>query len=125
MLKKAMIDPRRSDQRIDNCRPIAIDIVKTLVQVLPSVCCSIYEATCLQPLLRQLSMVSLGLGNCLVQNSITDISHAVQLQDLTFGADNKSLSNNLNILSQTRRGVLVNIKSADKHICPVLSRPKS
>lgn len=62
----------------------------------------------------------------MVQNSISDISHAVQLQDITFSADNKSLAINL-MHSKTEkegRGVVINIKSADKHLCPVSSLRK-
>lgn len=57
----------------------------------------------------------------LVQNSITDIGHAVQLQDITFNTDNKSVVIKLkhSKTDQEGRGAVVNIKSVDKHLCPV------
>lgn len=45
MLKNAMIGLSRLDQRKDNRMPITLDILKALVQVLPLVCRSLYEAT--------------------------------------------------------------------------------
>lgn len=62
----------------------------------------------------------------MVQNSITDIGHAVQLQDITFGTDNKSVNINLkhSKTDQEGRGAVVDIKSVDKHLCPVLSLRK-
>uniref|UniRef100_A0A8W8P187 Tyr recombinase domain-containing protein n=1 Tax=Magallana gigas TaxID=29159 RepID=A0A8W8P187_MAGGI len=62
----------------------------------------------------------------LVQNSITDIGHAVQLEDITFGTDNKSVTINLkhSKTDQERSGAVVNIKSVDKHLCPVFSLRK-
>lgn len=71
-------------------------------------------------------MVTLGMGKCFVQNSITGTVHAVQLQDITFRSDIKSLTINLkhSKTDQKGRGVVVNIKSADKYACPVLSLRK-
>lgn len=58
----------------------------------------------------------------LVQNSITDIGHAVQLQDITFSTDSESEAISLKQVKtdQEGRGAVVNI-FADKHLCSVLA----
>lgn len=125
MLKKAMIGLSRLDQRKDNRMPITLDILKALVQVLALVCRSLYEATLFTAIFVTAFYGYFRIGE-LVQNSITDIGHAVQLQDITFGTDNKSVTINLkhSKTDQEGRGAVVDIKSVDKHLCPVLSLRK-
>uniref|UniRef100_A0A8W8MMU3 SGNH hydrolase-type esterase domain-containing protein n=1 Tax=Magallana gigas TaxID=29159 RepID=A0A8W8MMU3_MAGGI len=125
MLKNAMIGLSRLDERKDNRMPITLDILKALVQVLPLVCRSLYEATLFTAIFVTAFYGYFRIGE-LVQNSITDIGHAVQLQDITFGTDNKSVTINLkhSKIDQEGKGAVVNIKSVDKHLCPVLSLRK-
>lgn len=82
-----MICLSRLDQRKDNRMTITTDFLEALVQVLPSVCCSIYEANLFTAMFVTAFCGYLRIGK-LVQNSITVIGHAVQLQDITFGTDN-------------------------------------
>lgn len=84
MLKKAMVGTSNLDKHIDNCRPIIIDILKSLVQVLSSVCCSIYEATLLKAIFTKAFYGYFRIEKLLGWDLITDIGHPVQLQDITF-----------------------------------------
>lgn len=71
-------------------------------------------------------MVTLGLGNWFRIQSMTFQSitrHTFQLQDITFGSDNKSVAYSLkhSKTDQEGRGIVINIKPAYEHLCPVLS----
>lgn len=111
-----MIGLSHLDQHKANRRPIAIDILKAYHRSVAQ----LIKQPCLQTSFWQLSMVTLQLGIRF------RIGHAVQLQDITFRSDNKSLTINLDHskTDQKGRGVVVNIKSADKYVCPVLSLRK-
>lgn len=67
-----MICLSRLDQRKDNRMPITTDFLEALVQVLPSVCCSIYEANLFTAMFVTAFCGYLRIVK-LVQNSITDI----------------------------------------------------
>lgn len=70
-----MIGPSRLVQRMDNRWPITIDILKALVQVLPSGC-YFYKATLFTVIFSTALYGYFRIWEK-VQNSITDISHSV------------------------------------------------
>lgn len=92
MFKKAMMGPNCLDQHIDNCRAITIttDIMKSLVYVSLSVCCSIYEATLFKATSTTAFYDYFRIWKLFGSNLITGVCHAFQLQGITFSANSKS-----------------------------------
>lgn len=128
MLKNAMIGLSLLDQRIYNHMPITIDILKVIVQVLPSLCRLSYETTLFTAIFVTTFYGYFGIGELvfriqiliLVILSSCRIFHSVLIMQV-ISHKSKAFQDR-----PGREGCckVVNINSVGKHVCPVLSLHK-
>ena len=120
VVKKLLVGIGRIDKRKDVRMPITLNILNKVVQALPIVCSSIFEATLFAALFTIAFFGFLRVGE-LVVYSVTNLGHAISRSNLKYISDPRMLEIKLcySKTDQTGLGSVICLPSTGTSPCPV------
>jgi hypothetical protein len=120
ILKKVLLGFSRSNMHHSARKPITLDILSAMIQTLPTICKSHYEASLFSTIFTTAFFGFFRMGE-LVQDSKLSIGHAIQTQNVAYLPHNNTVQIFLqhSKTDQQGKGVAVQLTPSHKPICPV------
>ena len=122
VVQKTLSGLCRSKKQLDNRKPITKDILHRMLDRLPVVCPSHYEATLFSAIFTTAFFGYFRMGE-LVQNSRREVGHAIQIQDVKYSKSSDRIQIYLchSKTDQEGKGAVINLIPTAMIMCPVQS----
>ena len=122
LLRKVLMGLGRWNNRTDNRKPITLEILHNIIQLLPTICKSMYESALFSAIFTTAFYGYFRMGE-LVQNSCHDPGHAIQIEDVTYNTHTNAIHIFLkhSKTDQVGKGATVIISPTRQSLCPVIT----
>ncbi|XP_056006915.1 uncharacterized protein LOC130050703 [Ostrea edulis] len=90
LLRKVLVGLTRKNPRADDRKPLTLDILSSILRLLPTICKSPYESALFSVIFTTAFFGYFRMGE-LVQNSVHDPGHAIQARDVIYLEHNNTV----------------------------------